>query len=559
MAENLPLIEFENLFHEDHFGQKFWKALLGPDNFKKFKDQYELMGRAGAIATSLSDTADKSGPELVKFNRVGDRIDEVIYHPAYKELQKLSYGNGIVAKKYNSPLIDKEKPLRHLVGFSTAYYFAQTETGLFCPICMTDALGFVLEKHQGDLPQVKKTLEHIGSSNMDEFWQGAMFLTEKQGGSDVGANTVRSEKKGDEWLLYGTKWFCSNVDAESALVLARLPGEEGDLKHGTKGLGLFLVLRHDPPENFKNFEIHRLKEKLGVRSMASGEVTFNGTRGHLLGGFGEGFKMMAEMVNMSRLYNSVASLAIARRSLLEAKAFASKRKAFGVDVENLPLWRSSYADLSSEFVLLKSLVFETIRELDKGENGDENAKKVSRILTPICKALTGKFSVFAASECMELIGGNAYIEEHIMPRLLRDAQVLPIWEGTTHIQSLDVLRSLKKEGIEPLKLRLKQALEVAADKDIKDFVTAEQEKLYSKIADLMKMDANEVQRASRSLLEQMGRAVGLSFVLELSIHEELKDAALATIKRFQSKAVFLQSPSAVYSADNAEAEKALML
>ena len=263
-----------------------------------------------------------------------------------------------------------------------------------------------------------------------------MFLTEKQGGSDVGANTVQAEESQGRWLLSGDKWFCSNADAPTALVLARMPGDEGALTSGTRGLGLFLVLRNDPPQNHKSWLTHRLKDKLGVRTMASGEITFQKTEGYLIGGAGEGFKIMTEMVNMSRLYNAVSSTAIARRAVLEAYCFGEERQAFGKKLRDLPLWRACMADLAAEQIALLFLVFESTRQLDLADNGDDNGARLARLMTPLAKALSGKLAVFAASEAMELIGGNAYIEEHILPRLLRDAQVLPIWEGTTDRKSV---------------------------------------------------------------------------------------------------------------------------
>lgn len=551
--QNFPIIEFENLFLADDFGQKFFKFKLGTQNFEKYHAHFLKMGSAGAQATPFSRLADVNGPKLIK--KSGE-ADQVVYHSSHTELERLSYGQGIISVKYKSPLIDQDQNIRHQIGFSAGLYFAMTDSGLFCPICMTDALGFVLEKYLksgGDLPEAKRALKMIGSSDFDQFWQGAMFLTEKQGGSDVGANLVRAEQTSEgRWLLFGEKWFCSNVDAEAALVLARLPGEEGALENGTRGLGLFLLLRDEPINNPKSWDVMRLKEKLGVRSMASGEVTFNGSEAFLLGGFNQGFKMMAEMVNLSRIYNSVASLGVARRSLMEAFEFGKRRSAFGKKLTDQPLWRSSYSDLFAQYVCLKAIVFEAIRLLDQGEN------ELSRILTPICKAMSGKFAVFCASECMELIGGNAYIEEHIMPRLLRDAQVLPIWEGTTHIQSLDLLRTLKKEGVKVLRKRLELSLKNSHDEELKNRVEIEQQKLFKMLAQIQSMPSDEIERLSRSLLDQMTMTLGLSLVFEMLQSPDLKDIARGTIIRMSALGKFLQSPSSSYSADLSKTESAFL-
>ena len=218
---------------------------------------------------------------------------------------------------------------------------------------------------------------------------------------------------------------------------------------GPKGLGLFRVLRHRPVNNGMTIRIHRLKDKLGVRSMPTGEVTLESTEVFLIGGIGDGFKQMTEMLNLSRLYNAVGSLAGMRRAILEALAYGAERRAFGHKLWDLPLWRASMADLSAEQIGYFLLVFEAVRALDRSDMADDDGHRLGRLLIPMVKALGGKASMFAASEAMEAIGGNAYIEESILPRLLRDVQVLPIWEGTTNILTLDAMRAIKREQSGP--------------------------------------------------------------------------------------------------------------
>lgn len=511
---HLPSVQFENLFAQDKTGKKIWSSLLGPSTFNELLPLYERMGKNAALATEHAALTDKHPPTLHTHSPQGERIDRIEHHPAYLELQKLSYGAEIVSLKYDPQFLALHKKNRHLIGFSVAYYFAQTETGLFCPICMTDALGRVLEKHPHH-PKAQKILEHISSSDVKTFWSGAMFLTEKQGGSDVGANTTCAEEREGRWFLHGDKWFCSNADAPVILTLARLPGAAGDLNKGTRGLGLFVVLREDPAQNYKTWITHRLKDKLGVRTMASGEITFNGTEAFLIGGEGEGFKIMTEMVNMSRLYNAVSSVAITRRALMETSAFGHQRKAFGSLLPELPLWRACVSDLAAEFYGALILVFEAIRQLDLADHQDPRGAQLARLMTPLAKALTGKLSVFAASECMELIGGNAYIEEHILPRLLRDAQVLPIWEGTTNIQSLDLLRALQKEGAEVYFERCTAALaKFTGSTAIKISLQARLDRLKDLILSLKSMSKEDAQRCSREILEKMGRVLSLCLLAE---------------------------------------------
>ncbi len=526
---NTTEIKFSNLLDEDPLGEEFWRNWLGSARFRQLRRHFSALGESGALATELSARADKQGPTLETHDARGLRIDRVVHHPDYHELEKLSYGRGIVGIKYDPEFLAKHREFRHLVGFGAGYYFAQSEIGLYCPICMTDGVGRVLERRpEGpQTPLYDTTIAHLATSDLSKLWQGAMFLTERQGGSDVGANAVTATPHGERWLLNGDKWFCSNVAADAILALARMPGGAP----GTKGLGLFLALRQNPAGNSATIRIHRLKDKLGVRSMATGEVTFENTEAFLIAGENEGFKQMTEMLNLSRLYNAVASVAGMRRALLEALKYGSGRKAFGHKLDELPLWRAAMADLVAEHLGIFALVFETVRALDAADNGDETARKLMRIAIPMAKALSGKLAVFAVSEAMEAIGGNAYIEESILPRLLRNCQVLPIWEGTTHILTLDALRAIQKEGSrEALFARIRLALDRAEGIDIAPLQTrlaADIERLDT----LLKLPDELQQREARQWLESVGRTFTLALLLENATHEPLRGSMPCRVQK----------------------------
>ncbi|HEX6642066.1 MAG TPA: acyl-CoA dehydrogenase family protein, partial [Thermoanaerobaculia bacterium] len=296
----------------------------------------------------------------------------------------------------------------------------------------------VLTRH-GTHEQVMRVVPHLTTANPETLWTGGMWLTERAGGSDVGANETVARKDADgTWRLTGHKWFCSNVDAQAVLVTARVNGE------GTRGLRTFLLETRDNP----GFVIDRLKEKLGVRSMATGEVTLTNARAEEVGGFAA----MADMLNLSRLYNSVASVGVIGRAVYEARSYIERRHVFGRPIIEWPLAQQTFFDLEAEQVAATLLTFETVDLLARADAGDTDAARLLRILTPIAKAVTGKLAVPCVSEAMELIGGNGYIEENVMPRLLRDAQVLPIWEGTTNILMLDALRVMNKDGSHELLL-----------------------------------------------------------------------------------------------------------
>ena len=430
--------------------------------------------------------------------------------------------------------------------------------GLFCPICMTDGVARVLEL-SGSGPLVKETIERLTTRDVSKLWQGAMFLTERQGGSDVGANRVTAREEKGRWLLNGDKWFCSNVGAEAILALARMPGGPS----GTQGLGLFLVLRHRPEGNGRTVVIHRLKEKLGVRSMATGEVTFAETEATLLGGVGEGFKQMAEMLNLSRLYNAVGSVAAMRRATLEALAYGAERRAFGQSLWSPPLWRSTMADVVAETLGAFGLAFEAVRALDRADSGDGEARRLARILIPMAKILCGKLAVQIVSEAMEAIGGNAYIEESILPRLLRDCQVLPIWEGTSNILSLDVLRANRRERAhESFFARVREAVETARPAPALAAHAGEvQERLEKDARYLERLEAQspeDQQRGARQWVEAAGRTMTLALLLEAASHEPLRAAAVAAFRRLAVRPYATMSAMSLEAAELADTEEELL-
>lgn len=401
------------------------------------------MGQRAAIEVApLAAIADRESPRLMTHNRVE-------YHPAYREMERIAYGSGMLTMKYSSHEHSADAPL---ASFALGYLFAMAECGLYCPLCMTDGVARVLTRH-GTTEQIDRVVTHLASDNVDTLWTGGMFLTERAGGSDVGANeTVARSSTGGTWCLTGQKWFCSNADAEAVLTTARPEGAEA----GIRGIRTYLLLTRDNA----GVTIDRLKDKLGVRSMPTGEVTLHDAAAEEIGDFGA----IAEMMNLSRLYNAVASVAIIGRAIHEARWYIERRQAFGRRVIDFPLAQETLLDLESEHLAAVLLTFEAVDALRRADNGDEDAARLLRILTPIAKAVTGKLAVPCVSEAMELIGGNGYIEEWPMPRLLRDAQVLPIWEGTTNILVLDTLRTARKErGHELMLSRIQASFPATAD------------------------------------------------------------------------------------------------
>jgi acyl-CoA dehydrogenase len=409
---------------------------LSPEAFAWAEPQLEAMGEsAGSTVAPLAAVADRERPRLITHDARGERVSRVEYHASYRAMERVAYGSGMIAMKYEEHEHRAEAPF---VGFALGYLFAMAECGLYCPVCMTDGVARVLTRH-GTPEQVARVVSHLSSRDVDTLWTGGMFLTERAGGSDVGSNETVAEQQADgTWRLTGHKWFCSNVDAEAVLVTARVNGE------GTRGLRTFLLLTRGNP----GVRIERLKEKLGVRSMATGEVTLENALAEEVGGF----NAITDMLNLSRLYNAVAAVGVIGRAVYEARHYIEQRTAFGRPIIEFPLAQETFFDIEAEHVAATLLTFEAVDAFMRAENGDAEAAQLLRILTPIVKAVTGKLAVPCVSEAMELLGGNGYIEESPLPRLLRDAQVLPIWEGTTNILVLDALRVMHKDATHDLLL-----------------------------------------------------------------------------------------------------------
>lgn len=415
--------------------------------FEAARPRLERMGDGIANeGAEWSQLADHHGPRLVTHDRLGNRIDEIEYDGSYRKLQQLGYGGGIVAATYDPALAAERGDAPKALTFGLAYLFSQSETGMACPVCMTDGTAYMLDRYA--TPELKaRFIPRLASMDLSTLFTGAMFLTEKEAGSDVG-NVLTVAKggrnvPGEEVTLWGDKWFCSNVDADVIMILARPEGAPD----GTRGLGLYVLPRHiDGKRNA--YRVNRLKDKLGERSFPTGEVTLEGARAYLVGGPGEGFRQMTQMLNLSRLYNAVASVAVMRRAVVEAIAWAEGRVAFKKSVINHPLMAEQLMDMACEQRLALNWSFRAVALMDKAVTGrgTPQDERALRMLTPLLKYWLGKRAIETVSEGVEALGGNGYIEDWPMARVMRDAQVLSIWEGTSNILALDAFRAIRKES-----------------------------------------------------------------------------------------------------------------
>src|SRR5438445_4139627 len=434
-------------------------ALLGswlrPETIAWAQPALTEMGRAaGDELQAWGDACERDPAVLRQFDAWGDRVDEVIYPQAWRQLAAQAARSGLVALPYERETLARCGAETRLVQAALCYLFAPSTATYLCPVAMTDGAARVLAD-AADAGQPREVIRHLISRNPGEAWTSGQWMTERQGGSDVGRNAVVAKRDGDRWRLFGQKFFCSNIGCEVALALARPEGAPP----GTRGLALFLVPRDVADGRRNAYRIDRLKDKLGTRAMATGEVTLEGAQAELVGEADHGFVQMTAMLNITRLHNAITAAGIMRRAVMLASAYAGQREAFGRKLEAHPLHREVLGQMAAEADGALYLTMRMAQLLGRIEVSAADAAELAlfRVGIALAKLYTARQAVAVASEAIECFGGQGYMEDTGLPRLLRDAQVLPIWEGTTSVLALDVVRVLcKGEALDALGAELER-------------------------------------------------------------------------------------------------------
>jgi acyl-CoA dehydrogenase len=395
-----------------------------------------LGGLAGGHLDECARLADRHTPVLHQRDRFGRDSQYIEYHPAYRELEKAAFGEfGIHAMSVRKGILGWPDKYPVVAKHAFTFLFNQAEFGMGCPINVTDGCAKLLANFGSDALK-EKYLDGLTQTDMSKLTQGGQFMTEKEGGSDVGTLTTSAVQQGDHWRLTGEKWFCSNADAEVVMLLARPEGAGP----GTRGVGLFLMPRRLEDGSQNHYRIVRLKDKLGTRSMASGEIKLEGAIAYAVGNLDRGFVQMAEMVNSSRLSNGVKSTALMRRAYHDAMTVAKGRVVFGQRIIDLPLARRQLMKIMLATEQALSMSFLTADALDRAEAGSQDAAALLRILTPTLKFRATRDARKVCGDALEMRGGIGYIEEFATARLLRDAHLGSIWEGTGNIVAIDALK-----------------------------------------------------------------------------------------------------------------------
>ncbi|MCX4832879.1 acyl-CoA dehydrogenase family protein [Streptomyces sp. NBC_01016] len=409
-----------------------------------------LLVELGELAAGELDRqaalADANPPRLVQYAPDGTRIDEVDFHPAHDKVAAIAYERfGLAAMSHRPGVLGWPTKVPHTVKYALSYLYVQSEFGMACPLSMTDSAARILrlfdpERYADEIAALSSTDPELRST-------GAMFMTEKQGGTDVGLTETVAAEQGDHWTLTGKKWFASNPSADVILTLARVPGQG----EGTRGLGMFLVPRLRPDGTRNAIRIDRLKDKLGSRSIASGEVTLDEAYATPVGQLTNGFRQMAEMLNVSRLSNAMRATALMRRAVRESVDHTRVREVFGKPLFDQPLMRATLLPMILDTEAALHLVLEAAARLsaadDGAAEGEEGvARALVRVLTPLAKHTLCKRARTVTGEAMEIRGGNGYIEDWVNPRLVRDAHLGSIWEGSSNVIALDVLRCMRRQS-----------------------------------------------------------------------------------------------------------------
>jgi alkylation response protein AidB-like acyl-CoA dehydrogenase len=442
-------------------------------------------------------------PALETYARNGEVANHVVTNRWYEEQHQEVYRRGIIGLPYseNAP---------HLLTFTMGYLLAQADISLHCPVTLTGAVAYVLNSHASDAVRQRYLYDVIRMDGLAKT--GGTWATEQHGGSDVGATTTVAVATGDRFALHGMKWFTSNTNSGLAVATARPEGAEA----GSAGLGLYLVPSHLDDGSPNHFRIRRLKDKLGTKGLPTGEIDLLGAEAVEIAPPKAGFKLMMEALEYSRVHNAVGSVGIQRRSLAEALAWARTRRAFGHVLTDYPMVQDELLRMRVRFEAGALLAFEAAIVFDEVQQGSKRSTW-SRLATALAKYLTAEWAISAARAALELIGGNGYTSDYPMARILRDAQVLTVWEGPANIQALELLRMLSPHylGWEQYRERVQGVIDHLPDglRHLRDVLEVRLQG-DAKAVSVTTRDEQNAQRYARKLLHRMSESMALALLCE---------------------------------------------
>ncbi len=429
-----------NQFDDDSLLQEYLARQLPPEVLARHTEEYRHLGDLGGGALLEAQLADRENePVLQNWDGWGNRVDLVTVSPLWERAKLLTAEHGFVACAYEQ----EDGAFSRLHQFTLNSLVQSSLDVWSCPLAMTDGAARTLLE-SGNASLIERAMPRLTSRDPATAWTSGQWMTEKTGGSDVGTSLARAVEQDGSWQLFGTKWFTSATTSEMALTLARPEGNPD----GGRGLALFYLETRNAAGALNGITIHRLKDKLGTRKVPTAELKMDGCAATLVYGKTNGVRNITPMLNVTRTWNAMAAVWGMRRGIALARDFSARRQAFGATLDQKPLHRDTLAQMQATYEAAFHLAWHCAGLMGRieADAATEADRALSRVLTPIAKLTTGRQGVSVASETLECFGGAGYVEDTGLPRLLADAQVLPIWEGTTNVLSLDTLRALNTEG-----------------------------------------------------------------------------------------------------------------
>ncbi|HRG15762.1 MAG TPA: acyl-CoA dehydrogenase family protein [Pseudomonadota bacterium] len=430
-----------NTYLDDRVLRSWLRRVLPP---QVLADQEGRLGEFGELAANEwypQQLAQRHlEPRHVPFDAFGQRIDHVELSPFWRDAPAIAAKWGLIALGQDDWLAQHGRPLQ----FAFNYLFHPSSELFSCPLAMTDGALKVLQDSDNKA-LIDRAVPRLLSRDPKQLWISGQWMTETSGGSDVGGSeTVARQDERGRWRLSGRKWFASAITSDIALLLARPEKNPA----GADGLALFYIEPRKSDGRLRNITIDRLKDKLGTRKLPTAEIHLDNTPAELVGDSRHGVRAIAPMLNVTRLWNAVCAVSAMRRGLTLARDYATRRVVFAQPLIDQPLHQETLADLQAEFEGMFHLTFHAVELMGRIENGqhDDASVHLLRLITPIVKLTTAKAATQALGEVIESFGGAGYCEDTGLPGLLRDTQVLPIWEGTTNVLALDVIKALKQIG-----------------------------------------------------------------------------------------------------------------
>ncbi len=533
--------ELGNQYEDDRVLRSYLSRVLPKDVFRDIEESLAEMGRLSGAELYEFQLADRlNEPTLTQWDAWGNRIDKIELTPLWRRAATIAAEHGVVATAYEQ----KHGSFSRVHQCALAYLFTPSTDIYSCPLAMTDGAARTLLS-SGNQALIDRAVPHLTTRDRDEFWTAGQWMTELTGGSDVGlSQTVAREDEDGSFRLYGRKWFTSAVSSEIALTLARPEGNSS----GGRGLALFYIETRDEQGRPRNIEINRLKDKLGTRKVPTAELNLIGTPARLVKGTTDGVRNIAPLLNITRLWNGISAVALMRRGLALAGDYAQKRVAFGAPLSEKSLHVDTLEGLQAEAEAAFHFAFcvaELTGRSETREISDEDALLL-RLLTPVMKLTTGKQAVAVASEVLESFGGAGYVEDTGLPVLLRDAQVLPIWEGTTNVLALDTLRALRGgDGLRQFERMVSRCLDNVSHPRLGDAVRIARTTLdhaTSWLSEAERIGQPTLEAGARRFSLTLGRLAELALLIQnaqWSNKQESAQNAMTSARRFALSGVDL--------------------